>query len=136
MARPRRLRALAPERLEFAQLLLDARLEAGLSQATVAARISVHATLVSKFETGDRLPSPAHLRSLARVYGVSHVDLMWRAGYLELPGFGAQRSVEDLLSNPAMALDVLGGELSEHEKVVLGAALLGLRLSEGATRSH
>ena len=59
-------------------LLRAARLEAGLTQSEVAARLRVNQTWVSKVEIGERRLDPIELVRLAEIYGGAAVDFLPR----------------------------------------------------------
>lgn len=63
--------------------LKEAREKKGLSLRDVEVRISVSSGHLSMIEQGKvKAPSPRILHELAKVYDLSYVDLMKRAGYL------------------------------------------------------
>src|SRR5690606_688571 len=57
-------------------ILKNARIQKDLKVREVAAALGIDQSLVSKFESGDRLPTEAQLRGLAEVLGLSHRSLM------------------------------------------------------------
>ena len=59
-------------------LLKEVRLEAGLKQEEVAARLGVQQTFLSKIETKDRRLDLIELRDLCAAYGLSTVDFLVR----------------------------------------------------------
>lgn len=64
----------AKARKEVARKLGALREEAGLSQAAVAGKVRMSASLVSKIERGERALDPLELARFARLYGKSIVD--------------------------------------------------------------
>lgn len=60
----------------FAQRLRSLRLQAGLTQEALAARLAVSAQAVSKWENGANLPETALILPLARLLGVSADGLL------------------------------------------------------------
>ena len=75
----------------FAARLTKARGTRRLTQADVSARIGVSQSYLSKWEAGTKRPSPAHLRALLDLYGVSGDE---RLGLWELLGARADEQAE------------------------------------------
>ena len=57
-------------------ILKNARQKKGLKLREVAAALGVDQSLISKFESGDRLPTEKQLRELAHILEVSHRTLL------------------------------------------------------------
>ena len=57
-------------------ILKNARQKKGLKLREVAAALGVDQSLISKFESGDRLPTEKQLRELSHILGVSHRTLL------------------------------------------------------------
>lgn len=68
----------APEHEKLTQLLRRLRLDAGLNQADVAARLGVGQTWVSKHEIGERRLDLVQLRLVCEALGVTLTDLVRR----------------------------------------------------------
>ncbi|MBB6184335.1 helix-turn-helix domain-containing protein [Oleiagrimonas soli] len=67
-----------PEHAELVTLLRDLRLEAGLSQAEVAASLGRPQTYVSAIEVGQRGVDLVQVRELGAIYGLTFVDFAAR----------------------------------------------------------
>ncbi|GAB3029905.1 MULTISPECIES: helix-turn-helix transcriptional regulator [Oleiagrimonas] len=67
-----------PEHAELVTLLRDLRLEAGLSQAEVAASLGRPQTYVSAIEVGQRGVDLVQVRELGAIYGVTFTDFAER----------------------------------------------------------
>ena len=57
--------------IEFGDILWKLRNERQLTQAQLAKRIGLSASIIALYETGERLPSLPSLIDIARVFGVS-----------------------------------------------------------------
>lgn len=55
----------------FRQMVIEARLRAGLTQVEVAARLSRHQSFVSKYERGERRLDFSEFMEIANVLGIS-----------------------------------------------------------------
>lgn len=70
--------------MELDEKLTQARKAAGLTQADIAARLSVSRQAVSRWESGQSKPSTEKLLALGALYGVS-IDQLLNAGNSEEP---------------------------------------------------
>jgi transcriptional regulator with XRE-family HTH domain len=61
------------------QLLIEARENAQLSQAELAARFGQSAVFVASYEAGERLLDPAEFIAIARAVGVDPYELLRQA---------------------------------------------------------
>lgn len=55
----------------FAENLKKARFEKGWNQAQLAQAMEISQTAISQFEKGSRLPTPANIKKLSDILGVS-----------------------------------------------------------------
>lgn len=82
----------------LAEFVEQKRREAGLSQGELAARADIPRTTINRIENGHtKLPEAGIRRRLARVLGVSHLDLLVAAGEIteeEIDATGAVPVVE------------------------------------------
>ena len=91
-----------------------------LSQKDAAKAVGCSVPLVSRFEKGERSPSPAQLATFARIYGVDRRFVLLRAGVLELPGFEAM--MERIESRQALDRAVeLAAQPGEFRNLLLQA---------------
>ena len=70
--------------MELGEKLMQARKAAGLTQADVAAKLSVSRQAVSRWESGQSKPSTEKLLALGELYGAS-IDLLLNKGNVEVP---------------------------------------------------
>ena len=70
--------------MTLCEKLTQARKAAGLTQADIAARLSVSRQAVSRWESGQSKPSTEKLLALGALYGVS-IDQLLNAGNSEKP---------------------------------------------------
>jgi transcriptional regulator with XRE-family HTH domain len=78
-----------PKHPQFAAFVTGHREALGLSQSQLAEQVGVHRSNVNYWESGQGLPVPTALESLARALRVSYEDLFALAGYTHpegLPG--------------------------------------------------
>ncbi len=80
----------------LAEKLAELRLQHGLSQRAVAARLGLSPSIISGYETGERCPSIEVLLSLSRLYGRSCDYLLGReqtspAATLDVSGLSAEQ---------------------------------------------
>ena len=61
---------------DLAEVLRMARVRSGMTLRAVANKLSVACRSVSRWESGEREPSIAMLRSLAKVYGLTISELL------------------------------------------------------------
>ncbi len=64
--------------LAFVECLREARLEAGLTQAQLAARLGVDQSYVSKYERAERRLDVVEVRALCHEFDLSLVDFVAR----------------------------------------------------------
>lgn len=55
--------------------LRSLRVGAGLTQGQLAAKLGVSNVSVHRWETGEVLPSPEHVKDMAHIFGVSGHDI-------------------------------------------------------------
>jgi transcriptional regulator with XRE-family HTH domain len=67
----------------FGQIVQERRKAAGISQESLADKAGLHRTYISLLERGLRMPSLGVLKSLAKAFGTTMVDLI---GELETTG--------------------------------------------------
>jgi len=80
----------------LAEKLVNLRLQHGLSQRAVAARLGLSPSVISGYETGERCPSVDVLLSLSRLYGRSCDYLLGReqtstAAMLDVSGLSMEQ---------------------------------------------
>jgi len=67
------------QRKQFAEKLKKARINAGLTQAQLAAKVGMKAPAIARLETGGSLPRPKTIETLAAALGVSPHTLEYSA---------------------------------------------------------
>ena len=70
--------------MTLCEKLTQARKAAGLTQADIAAKLSVSRQAVSRWESGQSKPSTEKLLALGELYGVS-IDRLLNTGNVEVP---------------------------------------------------
>jgi transcriptional regulator with XRE-family HTH domain len=76
------------ERVSFGERLQGFRVSAGLSRCKLAYGAGIHPSSISRYESGDRLPTKATVRALCRSLDLTAVQagmLIRSAGYLSGP---------------------------------------------------
>jgi len=76
------------------KIIKQQRILSDLSKGELAKRAGVHQTLIGRLERGERAPSARTLRKLAKVLGISEVELFMHADYLSKPA-SAKKIEED-----------------------------------------
>lgn len=76
--------------------LIEERKKKGYSQKFVAISVGVAASIVSRWESGKKIPSRESLAKLADLYGVTIDYLMGRGENIEAPAVDDSRLDEDL----------------------------------------
>jgi len=69
----------------ISEIIKQQRILLNLTQDGLAKKAGVSPTLVSRLERGQRFPSARTLRKLAKVLGISEVELFMHANYLSQP---------------------------------------------------
>ena len=67
------------------ELIREARLRKGWTQEELASRLGVKDSYISQWETGGRKWPRDHVRAIARVLGLSQVELAVAAGLIDRP---------------------------------------------------
>jgi len=131
-----------PENIQLGIFLRKARIEIlpRMTQRAAATASGMNATLLSKFEAGERRPSPEQLERLAITYRVTPLFALGKAGYLKFPGFEDLLLDLDNLSNPTSsemkkALLRLIDDASDDEVQMLMSQMIGVRLTRQAPAS-
>lgn len=101
------------------------RKDAGLTQAKVQEITGIDAPRISRFERGIRSPDSDHLVNLAKAYGVDRHVLLFRAGIVELPGFGVLLEGTD----ETEALDRILSSATVEERRELAKHLARIRIA-------
>ena len=94
----------------------------GVSQSRVSSLTGLDKSLISRFETGDRTPSPDQLVRLAGAYEVDRNFMLMSAGLLELPGF--EVLTQDSTSEDKLDALLTGAKLEEKRELVKHLAAL------------
>ena len=90
--------------MELDEKLTQARKAAGLTQADVAARLSVSRQAVSRWESGQSKPSTEKLLALGALYGVS-IDQLLNTGNVEAPAVETVSALPEVESLEAVILE-------------------------------
>ena len=101
----------------FGARLRALRKRAGMTQQAVAAKLNIHRTAYTKYETSGVMPDPQGMVALAELFGVS-VDYL--VGRDETPALAATQSGNDVtLSLQEQQLLQIFRQLSDLEKQTL-----------------
>lgn len=90
--------------MELDEKLTQARKAAGLTQADIAARLSVSRQAVSRWESGQSKPSTEKLLALGALYGVS-IDQLLNTGNVEAPAVETVSALPEVESLEAVILE-------------------------------
>lgn len=90
--------------MTLGEKLTQARKAAGLTQADVAARLSVSRQAVSRWESGQSKPSTEKLLALGALYGVS-IDQLLNTGNVEAPAVETVSALPEVESLEAVILE-------------------------------
>ena len=90
--------------MELDEKLTQARKAAGLTQADIAARLSVSRQAVSRWESGQSKPSTEKLLALGALYGVS-IDQLLNTGNVEAPAVETVSALSEVESLEAVILE-------------------------------
>ena len=90
--------------MTLAEKLTQARKTAGLTQADIAARLSVSRQAVSRWESGQSKPSTEKLLALGALYGVS-IDQLLNTGNVEAPAVETVSALPEVESLEAVILE-------------------------------
>ena len=90
--------------MTFCEKLTQARKTAGLTQADIAARLSVSRQAVSRWESGQSKPSTEKLLALGALYGVS-IDQLLNTGNVEAPAVETVSALPEVESLEAVILE-------------------------------
>ena len=110
--------------MTLCEKLTQARKASGLTQADIAARLSVSRQAVSRWESGQSKPSTEKLLALGALYGVS-IDQLLNTGNVEAPAVETVSALPEVESLEAVILE------KRHTRVWLkyaAAALCGALL--------
>lgn len=90
--------------MTLCEKLTQARKAAGLTQADIAARLSVSRQAVSRWESGQSKPSTEKLLALGALYGVS-IDQLLNTGNVEAPAVETVSALPEVESLEAVILE-------------------------------
>ena len=90
--------------MTLCEKLTQARKAAGLTQADIAARLSVSRQAVSRWESGQSKPSTEKLLALGALYGVS-IDQLLNTGNVEAPAVETVSALPEVESLEAAILE-------------------------------
>lgn len=90
--------------MTLCEKLTQARKTAGLTQADIAARLSVSRQAVSRWESGQSKPSTEKLLALGALYGVS-IDQLLNTGNVEAPAVETVSALPEVESLEAVILE-------------------------------
>lgn len=90
--------------MTLCEKLTQARKAAGLTQADVAAKLSVSRQAVSRWESGQSKPSTEKLLALGALYGVS-IDQLLNTGNVEAPAVETVSALPEVESLEAVILE-------------------------------
>lgn len=72
---------------ELSEFLRRIRERKNISQSEAARRTGINKSVISRYESGERIPNPAHLVLLAEAYETDRHFVLLHAGIVELIGF-------------------------------------------------
>lgn len=90
--------------MTLCEKLTQARKASGLTQADIAARLSVSRQAVSRWESGQSKPSTEKLLALGALYGVS-IDQLLNTGNVEAPAVETVSALPEVESLEAVILE-------------------------------
>ena len=90
--------------MTLSEKLTQARKASGLTQADIAARLSVSRQAVSRWESGQSKPSTEKLLALGALYGVS-IDQLLNTGNVEAPAVETVSALPEVESLEAVILE-------------------------------
>ena len=90
--------------MTLGEKLTQARKASGLTQADIAARLSVSRQAVSRWESGQSKPSTEKLLALGALYGVS-IDQLLNTGNVEAPAVETVSALPEVESLEAVILE-------------------------------
>jgi len=93
---------------ELGRFLEEIRKQRKLTLRQVDYKSDVSYSHLSMIEKGTRKALPLTLKELARVYDISYIDLLEKAGYIDLAEKEKIETKTDLLGNPVVTIPILG----------------------------
>lgn len=93
---------------ELGKFLEKIRKQKNLTLRQVDYKSDVSYSHLSMIEKGSRKALPLTLKELSRVYNINYIDLLEKAGYIDLAEKEKIENKTDVLGNPVVSIPILG----------------------------